>query len=149
MQVTCSASILQDRQTFLINFNLLNEWYLAIWVVSDAKCQMITIESMVLLSPSPSLSLSLSLTAGLWVIASHARMLGLRPQCLAEVSDFSGCWKVPTTGISAFFFCHFKAPMDSPLLFHSRVSLGMLCFILGQAACRYRLFPLPPYCQLH
>ena len=28
-------------------------------------------------------------------------------------------------------FCHFKAPMDSPLLFQTTVSLGMLCFILG------------------
>ena len=25
-------------------------------------------------------------------------------------------------------FCHFKAPMDSPLLFHTRISLGKLCF---------------------
>ena len=39
--------------------------------------------------------------------------------------------------------------MDSPLLFPTRVNLGMLCFILGQAACRYRPFPLLPYFQLH
>ena len=32
-------------------------------------------------------------------------------------------------------FCHLKAPMDSPLLFQTKVSLGMLCFFLSQAAC--------------
>ena len=36
-----------------------------------------------------SLSVSLSLTMDLWVIVSHARMLRLRLQCLAEISDFS------------------------------------------------------------
>ena len=41
-------------------------------------------------------------------------------------------------------FCHFKAPMDSPLLFHTGVSVEKLCFNLGKAACRYRPFPLLP-----
>ena len=48
------------------------------------------------------LSLSLPLSARLWVIISHAQMLSLRPQCLAEISDFSEHWKVPTTGTSVF-----------------------------------------------
>ena len=51
----------------------------------DAECHMITTESMVLFS------LSLSLTVGLWVIISHARILGLTLQCLAKISDFSEC----------------------------------------------------------
>ena len=67
----------------LINFNMINKQCLAI-LVHDAKCQMTTSEPMVLLS----LALCLSLTAQLWVIVSHARMLGLRPQCLAEISVF-------------------------------------------------------------
>ena len=50
-----------------------------------------------------SLSLFFSLPAGSWVIVSHARMLGLRPPCLAEVSDFSERWKVSTTGTGVFF----------------------------------------------
>ena len=55
-------------------------------VVCDAKCPVITTEPVVL---SLSLSLSLSLAVGLWVIVSHAQMLGFRPWCLAEISDFS------------------------------------------------------------
>ena len=43
LRVTCPMSVLQDEQTFLINFNLINERYLAIRVVRDAKCHMITI----------------------------------------------------------------------------------------------------------
>ena len=78
------------------------------------------------LSLSFSLSLSPSLTAGLWVIISHAQMLGLRPQGLAEISEVSEHWKVPSTGIRVFF-CPFQAPVDSPLLFETRGSLGMLC----------------------
>ena len=62
---------------------------------------MITTEPMVLFP---------SLAAGLWVIISHAQMLGLRHWCLVEISDFSECLKVPTTGTSVFF-CHFKAPV--------------------------------------
>ena len=85
-------SVLQDKQTFLINFNLINKRCPAIRVVRDVKCHMNTTEAVVL-----------SLTAGLWVIVSHAQMLGLKPQCLAEVSDFSEHWKVPTTGTNVFF----------------------------------------------
>ena len=48
------------------------------------------------------LSLSCSLAVGLWVIISHAQTLGLRPRCLEEISDFSGRWKVPTTGTGVF-----------------------------------------------
>ena len=65
------------------------------------RCHMITTEPMVLLSLS--LSLSLSLTVGLWVIVSHAWMLGLRPWRLAEIRDFSARWKVPVTGTRVFF----------------------------------------------
>ena len=52
MWVICSVSILQDKQTFLINFNLINERCLAIRVVCDAKCHMIIIEIIALLSLS-------------------------------------------------------------------------------------------------
>ena len=48
MRVTCSASVPQDEQTFLINFNLINERCLAIRAVYDAKCHMIKTEPMVL-----------------------------------------------------------------------------------------------------
>ena len=51
--VTCSASVLQDEKTFLINFNLINEWCLKIWVVHDTNYHMIISEPTVL-----SLSLS-------------------------------------------------------------------------------------------
>ena len=134
----------QDAPTFLINFNLINERCLAIGVLHthDAECHMITTEPMVLLF------LSLSLSDILWVIISFAQTLSLRLWCLAEIGNFSECWKVPTTGTSVFF-CHLKAPMDSPLLFHTRGSLGMLCFLLGQAAYRHRPFPLLCYWQLH
>ena len=54
-------------------------------MVHDTERHMITTEQMVL-----------SLAVGLWVIVSHARTLGLRPQYLAEMGDFSECWKVPT-----------------------------------------------------
>ena len=57
------------------------------------RCHMITTEPMVLLSLS--LSLSLSLTVGLWVIVSHAQVLGLRLLCLAEISDFSNGGRCP------------------------------------------------------
>ena len=33
--------------------------------------------------------------------------------------------------LALVYFCHCKAPMDTLLLFHTRVSLGMLCFIQG------------------
>ena len=66
-------------------------------VVHEAECHMITTAPMV------PLSLSLSLSVGLWVIISHAWMLHLRLWCLAEISDFSEHWKVPTTGTSVFF----------------------------------------------
>ena len=39
---------MQDEQTLLINFNLMNERYLAIEAVCDTKHQMITTEPMVL-----------------------------------------------------------------------------------------------------
>ena len=87
----------QDEQTFLIHLNLINERCLAIRVGRDAECHMITTEPMVLLS------LSLSLTVGLWVIVSHAWILGLRPWRLAEIRDFSARWKVPVTGTRVFF----------------------------------------------
>ena len=58
MRATCSASVPEDEQTFLINFNLINEWGLAIWVGPDTKCHMITTGLMVL---SFSLSLSVCL----------------------------------------------------------------------------------------
>ena len=48
LRVTHSTSVSQDKQTFLINFNLINEWCLAIWVVRDAERHMLTTESMVL-----------------------------------------------------------------------------------------------------
>ena len=54
--VTCSASVPQDEQTFLINFHLINERCLTIRVVRDAEHHMITTESMVLLSLSLSLA---------------------------------------------------------------------------------------------
>ena len=132
-------SVLQDEQTFLINFNLINEGCLAIRVVHDTKCHMITTEPIVL-----SLSLCFSLAEGLWVFVSHAQMLDLRLQCLAKITDFSERWKVPTSGTSVFL----SLQSNSTLLFHTKVRLRMLCFILGKAACRYRPFPLLPYCQL-
>ena len=115
-QLVCECSA-RHKETFLINFNLINERCLAIQVVRDAKRHMITTEPMIL---------SLSF-CGIVGYLSHAQMLGLRPRCLAEISDFSEHWKVPTTG-TRVFFCHFKAPMDSPLLFHTGVSLGMFFF---------------------
>ena len=74
-------------------------------VVCDAECRMITTEPMVFLSVSLCLCLclSLSLAVGLWMIVSSAWMLSLRPQCLAEISDFSERGKVPITGTSVFF----------------------------------------------
>ena len=49
----CPASILQDEQTFLINFNLINELCLAIRVVCDTEDHMITGE-LKILTPPPS-----------------------------------------------------------------------------------------------
>ena len=46
-------SVPQDKQTFAIDFNVINERNLAIRVVPDAECHMITTDPMVL---SPSLS---------------------------------------------------------------------------------------------
>ena len=82
-----------DEQTLLINFNLINKRRLAIRVVHDAGCHVITTAPMVLLF----------LAAGLWGITSRAWRLGLRPWCLAEISDFSEHQKVPTTGTRVFF----------------------------------------------
>ena len=48
IRVTCSASAPQDEQTFLINFNLINERCLAIRVVRDAEYHVITTEPTVL-----------------------------------------------------------------------------------------------------
>ena len=48
MWVTCSASISQDKQTFLLNFNLTNEQRFAIGVVYAAKHHVVTTEPMVL-----------------------------------------------------------------------------------------------------
>ena len=49
-------SVLQDEQTFLTTFYLINEPCLAIQVVCDTECHVITISS--------------SLTVGLWVIVN-------------------------------------------------------------------------------
>lgn len=46
--ITCAASIPQDEQAFVINFNLINERHLAIWVVHDVGCHTITTEPKVL-----------------------------------------------------------------------------------------------------
>ena len=51
---------MQDEQTFLINFNLINEWCLGIRVVHDAEYHVITSEPMVLSLSLSSLLLSLS-----------------------------------------------------------------------------------------
>ena len=105
------------------------------------------------------------------MIISHVQMLGLRLWCLAEISDFSGRWKVPTTGTGVFmfrcsvsgrgvwqksvifqdvgrcpqraqvYFCHFKAPTDSPLLFQTRRRRGISFAsfqVVGKASC-YKL----------
>ena len=56
-----------------------------------------------MITTEPVVILSLFLSEGLWVILCHARMLGLRLQRLAEISDFSEHWKVPTTGTGVFF----------------------------------------------
>ena len=45
--MTCSLSVPQEEQTFIINFNLINEQCLAIWVVHDAECHTIMTEPMV------------------------------------------------------------------------------------------------------
>ena len=92
-------SVPQDEQTFLINFNLINERCLAIRVVRDTERHMVTTEPMFLLSL---LCLCLSLAAGLWAIVSHAQIFSVGLGCLAEISDFSECWKVPTTDTSVF-----------------------------------------------
>jgi hypothetical protein len=60
LRVTWAASVLQDEQTFLIHFNLINERCLAIRVLYylyalSAECHVITSRS------------------GLWVIVSHAQ----------------------------------------------------------------------------
>ena len=44
--VTCSESILQDKQTFPTHFNSINELCLAIGVVHSAECHMIMTELM-------------------------------------------------------------------------------------------------------
>ena len=46
--MTCSVSVLQDEQTFLVSFSLINEHCLAIQVVRDTERDMITTEPMVL-----------------------------------------------------------------------------------------------------
>ena len=46
--VSYSASVPENKQTFLINFNLINEQCLAIQVVCDVKRHMVTTEPMVL-----------------------------------------------------------------------------------------------------
>ena len=48
MWITCLTSVLQDKQTFLINFNLINNRCLATRVVCDTERHMITTEPMVL-----------------------------------------------------------------------------------------------------
>ena len=66
--MTCSVSVLQDEQTSLRSFNLINERCLAIRVVRDAERHMTTTGPMVLLPPSLSLS--------------HCGTVGGRPPCL-------------------------------------------------------------------
>ena len=62
-------------------------------------------------------------------MVSHAQMPSLRLWCLAEISDFSECWKVPTTGTSVFFVTskHLRTVLAFPdkselrdVLLHSR-----------------------------
>ena len=48
LRVTCSTCVSKDEPTFLINFNLISEQCLAIQVVHDTECHMITTEPMVL-----------------------------------------------------------------------------------------------------
>lgn len=43
-----SANVLKDEQTFIIHFTLMNQRCLAIRVVCDVECHLITIEPMVL-----------------------------------------------------------------------------------------------------
>ena len=64
---------LQNEQTFLINFNLMNKLFLAIQVVRDAEYHMITTEPMVPLSLSLSLSLSRCGIVGDHLPCSHAQ----------------------------------------------------------------------------
>ena len=52
--------------------------------------------------------------------------------------------------LAVVYFLSLQSTKDRPLLFHPRVSLGMLCFLLAQAACRQRetlssaaLLPVP------
>ena len=48
LRITCSPSVPQDEQTFLINVNFINEQGLITQVVHDTKCHMITTEPTVL-----------------------------------------------------------------------------------------------------
>jgi hypothetical protein len=67
LRVTWSASVLQDEQKFLINFNLINERGLAIRVLLSAERHMITSRS------------------GLWVIISHARSQSAYLICIVNI----------------------------------------------------------------
>ena len=87
------------------------------------RCHMITTEPMVLLS----LSLSLSL--------SHCGIVGDCLPCLDARSQAVVFGRNPwffstlegARNRHSCIFCHFQAPVDSPLLLHPRVSLGTLC----------------------
>jgi hypothetical protein len=68
LQVTWSASVLQDEHKFLINFNLMNEQCLAIRVLYYLYT--LSAERYVITSRS-----------GLWVIISHARSQSAYQRC--------------------------------------------------------------------
>ena len=132
-------SVPQDEQTFLINFSLIDEWYLTIQVVRDAECHMITTEPMV--------PLSFFLAMGLWVMVSHAWMLSLRPWYLEKSLIFQNVERCPQ--LTLVYFLSLQSTYGQSSAFPSKSKLRNALFILGQAGCRYRPFPLLPYWQLH
>ena len=78
-----------------------------------------------------SLSLSLSLWYCGWSEWSSP-MLRCSVSCCGVWQKsviFQNIGRCPQLAL-VYFFCHFKAPMDSLLLFHTRVRFRMLCFIL-------------------
>ena len=73
----CSAHVPQDERTFLINFNLINERRLAVRVISDAECHMIT--------PEPTALEILFDIRALWMTSMFPERIMLRNQGLTVV----------------------------------------------------------------
>ena len=122
-----------------MNFNLINERCLAMQVVHDTECHIITTESVVL---SLSLSLSLSLTRGLWVIISHAWIYVWQKSVI-----FQNVGRCPQLALE--YVGSLQSTYGQPFAFPRKSKLRNASLHSSQAACGDRPLAQLPYCQLH